>query len=230
MIDLPPPDIYEQELIYIPYKKSLEKVLSIVSARTPVNGTVLDLMCGPGYLLSQIADVRSDLSLTGVDLDEDYIDYARRNHSGINFQVGDVLHWNPLQQFDVVLCTGSIHHVPYEKQANAIAAISKHTTPEGLSIISDCYINDYSNENERKQAAAKLGFEYLIETIKNGAPTEVIAATADILHNDVMMNEFKTSVKKRFNAFEQYFSNVQIFKTWPEHDSQYGDYIMVCRK
>ena len=69
------------------------------------------------------------------------------------------------------------------------------------------------------------------ETIKNSAPDEVVAATVDILYNDVMMDgEFKDSLKKRLPIFEKYFKNVEVIKTWPDFDSEHGDYIMICRK
>ena len=229
MKELPESKIYEQELIYMPYKKSLKEVLDIIRLRAPINGNLLDLMCGPGYLLGQIAKKRNDLSLYGVDLDKKYISHSKKKYPGINFEVSDVLSWESKQLFDVVVCTGSLHHIPYKKQARVAKKISSALKPSGFCIISDCHIDDYSDENERKLAAAKLGYEYLIETIKNGAPKEVIVATMDILHNDVMMNEFKTSLKKRLTVYKNNFSKVELFKTWPDADSQYGDYYVICR-
>ncbi|MDD5340819.1 MAG: class I SAM-dependent methyltransferase [Patescibacteria group bacterium] len=229
MKELPESKIYELELLYMPYKKSLEKVLEIINSQAPKNGTLLDIMCGPGYLLGQISDKRGDLKLVGVDLDERYISFSKEKYPKISFEVGDTLSWQPQQLFDVVICTGSIHHIVYEKQDRAIARIADMVKPDGLVIISDCHIDDYANEKERKIAAAKLGYEYLVETIKNGAPDDVIAATVDILHNDVMKNEYKTSLKKRLPIFNKYFGNVEVVKTWPDIESQYGDYIMVCK-
>ena len=230
MNELPESKIYEQELLYMPYNKSLIKVLELIKTQSPKNGTLLDIMCGPGYLLGKIAVERSDLKLLGVDLDERYIVFSKDKYPSIKFEVGDTLTWTPKELFDVVICTGSIHHIPYEKQDLAIKRISEMVKPQGLVIISDCHIDDYTNETERKLAAAKLGYEYLVETIKNGATDEVVAATADILDNDVMMNEFKTSVKKRLPIFNKYFTAVEVIKTWPDFDSEYGDYIMVCKR
>jgi len=228
MKELPESKIYEQELLYMPYKKSLAKVLEIINLQAPKNAALLDIMCGPGYLLGKIAKSRKDLALLGVDSDERYISFSKEKYPGINFEVGDVLTWQPNKPFEVVICTGSIHHISYEKQDLAIQRIAKMAVPDGLVIISDCHIDDYESETERKIAAAKLGYEYLISTIKNGATDEVIAATIDILDNDVMMNEFKTSVKKRMPIFKKYFKSVEVIKTWPDFDSEYGDYIMVC--
>lgn len=158
----------------------------------------------PGYLLGQIAAQRKDLTLLGVDSDERYIDHSREKYPGINFEVGDILLWKPKEPFDVVICTGSLHHIPYEKQEEAVERMASMVKPSGFCIISDCHIDDYSDEKERKIAAAKLGYEYLRETINNGAPEDVVAATIDILHNDVMMDEFKTSLKKRLPIYKKY--------------------------
>ncbi|MFA5871263.1 MAG: class I SAM-dependent methyltransferase [Parcubacteria group bacterium] len=230
MKELPESKTYEGEMAYMPYKESLKKVLETITSQSPVNGSLLDLMCGTGYLLSLIAGQRKDLSLLGVDLNKKYIDYAKEKYPGINFEVGDVLFWEPKGLFDVVICTGSVHHIPYEKQEKAVERMASMVKADGFCIISDCYIDDYSSEKERKIAAAKLGYEYLRATISNGAPEDVVLATVDILHNDVMMNEFKTSFKKRLPIYEKYFSSVETLKTWPTFKSEYGDYISICRK
>jgi SAM-dependent methyltransferase len=228
MKGLPDSKIYEQELEYWPYKASWHKVLDYVCQNTPENATLLDLMCGPGYLLGKIAERRKDLKLVGMDIDERYISYAKEKYPQISFEPGDIFLWKPNILADVVTCTGSLHHVPYEQQEQAFQKMAAMMKPEGFFLLSDCYIDDYSSEKERKLAAAKLGYEYLIGTIKNGAPDPVTEPCIDILWNDVMMKEFKTSMKKRQLIFEKYFEKVETIKTWPKVESEYGDYISIC--
>ncbi len=231
MKPIPGPEVYEQELVYWPYRESLREVKEIICSQIPPKGSLIDLMCGPGYLLGEICEKREDLTLSGLDLDERYIAYARKKYTNINFKVADVLSWSPKDRFDVAICTGALHHIPYEKQANVIKKMASMITPEGFCIISDCYIDDYSNETERKLAAAKLGYEYLKATILNGAPDEVVAPAADVLCNDVMMDEFKTSVERRMSAFTKNFGKLEFFKTWPlNYERRYGDYITVLRE
>ncbi len=232
MKPLPSPEVYEKELSFMPYKDSLAKVLGIISSQTPVNGSLLDLMCGPGYLLGQIAAQRTDLSLHGVDFDKRYVDYAKKHYPIIDFQMGDALTWKPIQPFDAVICTGALHHIPYEKQAGVVERMASMVKPDGFCIVSDCYIDDYSREVERRLAAAKLGDEYLRETKQNGAPDEVIEELINIRYNDVMMHEFKTSLEKRLPIFGKNFKEVEVHKTWPDTNALqgYGDYVVVCRK
>ncbi|OGJ15712.1 hypothetical protein A3K73_03015 [Candidatus Pacearchaeota archaeon RBG_13_36_9] len=228
-MEMPISETYEQELIYMPYRKSLERVTQIICSQVPRLGRVLDLMCGTGDLLRGITFLRRSLHLQGVDIDQEYIKHARQKCPEVEFEVGDVLEWNPREKYDAVLCTGDLHHIPYERQEEMIGRMASMVKPEGFVLISDCYIDDYSNELERKLAAAKLGYEYLISTIKNGAPDDVVAATADILKNDIMMHEFKTSLKKRMPAFKGHFKTVEVEKTWPKEETEYGDYIAVLK-
>jgi 2-polyprenyl-3-methyl-5-hydroxy-6-metoxy-1,4-benzoquinol methylase len=230
MKSLPPPETYEGELAYMPYKDSLKAVEDVICSRAPKGGRLLDLMCGPGYLLGRIAERRGDLTLYGVDLDKEYIEYARRKYSGLRLGVGDVLDRSGGSDFDVVICTGAVHHLPYKRQEEFIKNFSSFIKWEGFGLISDCYVDDYDSEKERKLAAAKLGYEYLRETIGNGAPDDVVAATAEILCNDVMKEEFKTSLAKRIPLFRKYFGKVELFKTWPCEDTEYGDYYVVLER
>lgn len=230
MKELPEAETYEEGLEYWPYRTSLQTVISEICERAPQGARLLDIMCGPGYLLGKIMERRPDLALFGVDIDERYVLHGRETYAGATFEEGDVLEWQPGEKFDVVVCTGSVHHIPYERQEKALANISSMAKSGGLVIISDCYVDDYSNERERKQAAAKLGYEYIRETIANGGSDRVVEWTIDILWNDVLMQEFKSSFEKRLPFLEKYFEKVSTIKTWPNDTPPgYGDYIHVCK-
>jgi len=207
----------------------IDKILATIQNEAPKNGSVLDLMCGPGYLLGEIAKRRPDLTLEGADISDEFIQHAKRKYPEISFQIADVLSWTPSKKYDVVLCTGGIHHLPYDRQAPFLETIPALLNSNGFAIFADPYVDDFSNELERKQSAAKLGYEYLVATMKNGATDEIVKATVDILYNDVMGFEYKTSLKKLEPVFRRLFSNVEIDKTWPESKSEYGDYIIVCK-
>ncbi len=223
------PEVYERELPTIPYIKSLEFVANHVIENAPEGGKVLDLMTGTGYLLNRIQSRRNDLLCLGVDLDQRYVEFGATKYPLINFEQGDVLSWGPDREFDVVLCTGAIHHLPYEAQEGFVGRIPGMMKPNGFAVLSDCHIDDYSSEVERKLAAAKLGHEYLAEAIRKGADDDVVRATVAILENDVSMKEFKTSVEKRRVAYEKHFFVEGVHKTWPgNNDEGYGDYVFVC--
>lgn len=235
MTQLPGAKIYEAGLEYWPYRDSLQVVLDHVVTHTPQTGRLLDIMCGPGYLLGKISEMRDDLWLYGVDNDDRYVSHGNDTYKDVVFEHGDVLTWRPKVAMNVVLCTGAAHHIPYELQGAAFANIASMVKPEGFAIISDCYVNDYADEKGRKLAAAKLGYEYLRATIENGAPDDVVKSTVDILYNDVMMIEYKMSIGQRLKLLERHFRSISTMKTWPKDEPSfaskgYGDYVHVCVK
>ncbi|MDP1884472.1 MAG: class I SAM-dependent methyltransferase [Candidatus Moranbacteria bacterium] len=229
MKNLPTPKIYEQEYTYMPWGILISAVLDIIKARAPLGGGVIDLMCGTGYLLGEIKKSRSDLILEGIDKDNGFIHYAQKKHPTIPFRIANVLSWSPAGKYDLVLCTGALHHLPYADQIPFLEKIPACLTRDGFAILADTYIDDYSSGQERKQAAAKLGCEYLLATIENDAPKKITQAAVDILCNDVMGFEFKTSIEKMRPAFKRLFSKVEIKKTWPKSATAYGDYYCICR-
>jgi len=75
--------------------------------------TVLDIGCGNGFLAYDIAD-KSGAQVTGIDLNHDNIDMARQrfSHDNVEFVCGDVLKDLPTGQYDVVVLSNVIEHLP----------------------------------------------------------------------------------------------------------------------
>ncbi|MBI2545598.1 class I SAM-dependent methyltransferase [Candidatus Woesearchaeota archaeon] len=230
MNELPASDIYEQEFKYMPWGTLIERVLDLISTTVPRNGSALDLMCGPGYLLGKIRERRRDMFLEGIDISKEFIGHAIGRYPTIKFGVADVMGWNSTRGYDLVTCTGGIHHLPYEQQARFLEKVKGLLKPNGLGILADPYIDHYESEEERKLGAARLGYEYLAATMRNGAPPAIVKAAIDILDNDVRGKEFKTSIRRMKPIMGSVFSSLEVHKTWPETDSDYGEYYLVVRK
>ena len=229
MQNLPTPETYEKEFRYMPWGILIGEVESLVTEHVPQNGMVLDLLCGTGYMLGKLKEKRPDIRYTGVDLEADYIAFARTRYPDIDWVVADAATWNGDRRFDVVTCTGGLHHLPYEKQEPFIEKIAALIKNDGTAIIADPYIDDYTDEATRKVAAARLGYEYLEVVIRNGATEDVVRATSQLIDNDVHGIEFKTSIVKMRPVFNAHFRHVEVHKTWPSYESEYGDYYFVLR-
>ncbi len=214
----------------MPWGVLIKEVIEFISASIPKYGTVLDLLCGTGYLIGELQKRRPDVTFTGIDLNKEFIDFAQKQYSGITFVLADVLDWKTPNTFDAILCTGGLHHLHYKNQKDFIKKISTLLKPEAFALIADPYIGSYSNEEERKKAAITLGKEYLAATIQNGAPEDVVQATAALINNDVSLVEFKDSVEHIESYLKEVFSSVEKHKTWPEEESEYGDYYFILRK
>jgi SAM-dependent methyltransferase len=232
MKQLPSPAVYEKEFRYMPWGILARQVIALVAKQAPRNGKVLDLMCGPGYMLSKIQQLRTDVELCGVDIDKRYITYGRKQYSNIIFTAADVLLWKPKGRFyDVVVCTGGLHHIAYSKQERFLSKLSTLLKQDGTAIVADPYVRKYSNERTRRLAAAELGYEYLRAVINNGAPDGITSATIDIMYNDILPNgEYKTYTARIEKVLRKYFKIIKLHKTWPKEKSEYGDYYWVVSK
>lgn len=229
MKELPKPEIYDSFFKNTPWGLLIKEIVSIIHRNSFPNATILDLMCGTGYLLNEVQKERKDLILEGIDLSDENISYAEKNYPSIKFQKANALTWTTDQKFDIILCTGGLHHIQDDEKQPFVKKISQLIQSNGFAIIADPYIDNYSNEVERKNAAARLGYEYLIYAIENNASDKSVEATLDILYNDVLHYEFKTSIKKIEPLLKQCFQSFDIKKTWQTNDAEFGDYYIICK-
>ena len=96
-------------------RRPYRRIAADATAALPAGASVLDVGTGPGLLLVELARMRPDLRITGVDLATDMVETARRNLSSFGDRttavVGDVSDL-PLEDdtFDLVMSTLSLHH------------------------------------------------------------------------------------------------------------------------
>ncbi len=228
---LPAPEVYGEEFIYFPWGRLIDKVISLVDEHSPKSASFLDLMCGPGYLLHRISEIRPDLKLSGLDICKDFLQHAESTCSDIDLILKDVLRFRADSPYSVITCTGGLHHISYEDQYSLLEVIGDSLADDGFVIIADSLIDGYSDEKQRRLAAAKLGHEYLCAAIRSEAPDTVIEAAINILYNDVLCKgEYKTSSGRIKDMLNDFFSDIKIYKTWPDKDVEYGDYIFFLRR
>ena len=227
---LPEASIYDREHRFMPWGKLIEHVVEKTETLIPRGGSVLDLACGTGQLLGNLSRRRPDITCIGLAIDANYIAFARKQYPGITYIVGDMRTWNDVASFNAIVCTGGLHHLSYDEQPPFIRRLPMLLDRGGFAIVADPYIGDYHDETSRKMAAAKLGYEYLLATIRNGADDEVIAATAQLIANDVCGLEYKTSIKRLKSVFHDTFKRVGIRRMWPQQHTDYGDYVVTLKK
>ncbi len=99
---------------------------------------VLDVGCGTGELILQLAQMVPGAELHGIDISPEMIEVARRKGDtrGISFSVGDVENL-PFDDktFDVVTCAHSFHHYP--DQHKALAEMHRVLADDGTAMIID---------------------------------------------------------------------------------------------
>jgi 2-polyprenyl-3-methyl-5-hydroxy-6-metoxy-1,4-benzoquinol methylase len=234
---LPDAETYHREIHYMPWEHTIESVGLVAESHLVRESSVIDLMCGPfPYLLERFS--RKTKNLTGVDINGEFIGSTEDHpfYKGrFNLIHADVLEWVPPQRYDVVTCTAGLHHIPWDKQERFIQWVAGCVMKrDGLVVFADPYLSNYGGEKERKLASEELGSAYLREVLRRDAPDEIIQATIDIMHNDILGYEYKTSVERITPVFGRYFNSVRVEKNWGAgadlRDPGYGDYVFVLRE
>ena len=92
---MPGPATYEEEYDYFPWGQLLKQAEERICMAARPNATILDYMCGTGYLLSRVSRRRPDLHLFGCSLIEQYIEYGAQRYSGVTLACCDVFDYVP---------------------------------------------------------------------------------------------------------------------------------------
>lgn len=112
--------IDNKSLRYDYLRSAQSAVISLLNVQE--NVSVLDIGCGSGWALGQIADLVEGKGLFfGIDLSEKMIEKARENFKGrenfhfIKANAEEI----PLEidQFDIIICTNSFHHYLHQDKA-----------------------------------------------------------------------------------------------------------------
>jgi ubiquinone/menaquinone biosynthesis C-methylase UbiE len=98
------------------------RIAADLAPAIPTGAALLDIGTGPGVLLAEVARLRLDVRLTGVDLSPDMIAAASRNlreyGDRVTARVGDVTDL-PFADasFDVIVSSFSLHHWDHPERA-----------------------------------------------------------------------------------------------------------------
>jgi ubiquinone/menaquinone biosynthesis C-methylase UbiE len=96
------------------------------------NPRILDLGCGPGSLVNHLRQIPG-AHLTGVDLVPEMIRAAQERYPDIDFLIDDAESLSfPDASFDLVLCSGVLHHLPTLNMA--MHEILRVLKPNGLIV------------------------------------------------------------------------------------------------
>jgi SAM-dependent methyltransferase len=109
------------------------QVLVYIDRHLPGATSVLELGCGTGAIL---AGLGSGLSLTGIDLSPEMLDYARRRCASAYLVEGDMTSFSLSRRFDVVLCVfDTLNHVTsFEGWTETFERVREHLETGGLFI------------------------------------------------------------------------------------------------
>jgi SAM-dependent methyltransferase len=128
-------DIYDAVYWFKDYAAEAERVHQLIQARTPGASTLLDVACGTGKHLEQLA---RRYEVQGLDLNEDFVAIARgRLGDRARIHLADMTSFDFARTFDAVTCLfSSIGYVLTEERLDAaLGAMGRHLKPGGILVV-----------------------------------------------------------------------------------------------
>ncbi|MEW5870964.1 MAG: GNAT family N-acetyltransferase [Chloroflexota bacterium] len=131
-------DLFHDEMNEKPYDRQL---LDAFTGRFAPHAIILDAGCGPSghigrYVYACGALRRLDLEVIGVDISDQCVELARRNHPGMRFERGDLadLPFDPTS-FDGIIAYYSIIHTPKRYVSELFAEFHRLLKPGGFLLV-----------------------------------------------------------------------------------------------
>ncbi len=116
--------------------------LSRIRTVLPLAGRVLEIGCGYGHVLSQLAEERTDLQFLGIDKDAEAIDFAQEKWKFPNLQFHQVSLEELKEPFDLVLILDVIHHLPDGVENHIFKESHRLLGENGLLFVKDIPIQN----------------------------------------------------------------------------------------
>ena len=125
-----------------PQFRLLRKLIIIELKKHNPQGVLVDVGCGPGYLMADLRRTFKELSITGVDISEEMIQKASKNMSATGFQEETSFRQGDIQalpfednSLDFVISTLSLHH--WSEPMQALHEIHRVLKPAGQFLLFD---------------------------------------------------------------------------------------------
>lgn len=132
-----PPDYYEKgkknNILQWYWHSRKWANLDKLSEKEPLN--ILDVGCSSGHILNKFGLKFPKAELTGVDISQFFINFAKKRYPKINFSLADA-HKLPFEKnsFDLVICTETLEHVVDPQKV--LKEIKRVLRPSGYGLIS----------------------------------------------------------------------------------------------
>lgn len=117
---------------------------------------VIDAGCGTGWLCNYFKEGGAS-SVTGLEPSIKNLEYAKQHFSGIEFILGDLMNYEPKQQYDLVTCVMVLMNLP--SPIEAIRKLKTLAKPNGNIIL---VVPDYEYFR-----AARHGYKLTIEDLSD---------------------------------------------------------------
>ena len=124
---------------YMRIKTRLEKNYQVFHELIPLQGNILDIGCGYGFMSYMLSFTSAQRQVTGIDYDEEKIDTANNCFSKtdmINFVHSDVMSFE-FVKYDVIILADMLHYLQPAEQRSVIDKCISNLNAGGMIIIRD---------------------------------------------------------------------------------------------
>ena len=124
---------------YMRIKTRLENNYQPFHELVPMQGKILDIGCGYGFMPYMLSFTSSQRQITGIDYDEEKIDTANHCFSktnNINFVHSDVMGFE-FEKYDAIILADMLHYLQEDEQKLVIEKCISNLNPGGRVIIRD---------------------------------------------------------------------------------------------
>jgi len=144
-------------------KRETLQTVSLLTPHLEPAASVLDIGCGEGYVLDELA-ARGVVNLQGVDI----VDIRRHKDHAFSLYDGETLPF-PQRSFDLVVLSFVLHHVPNEKklalldEALRVSRAKVVIVEDTPSTAFDRFMNQRHGESYRRKIHSQAAFGFLTE-------------------------------------------------------------------
>jgi 2-polyprenyl-3-methyl-5-hydroxy-6-metoxy-1,4-benzoquinol methylase len=124
---------------YAKIKTAMEKNYSPFHQLVPLQGKILDIGCGYGFMDYMLYFLSEEREITGIDYDEEKVATAKHCYSKtekINFLHGSAVEMD-FDYYDCFILSDVLHYLQPEEQESLLRKCFAHLNPGGVAIIRD---------------------------------------------------------------------------------------------
>lgn len=126
-------DGYEEHMSY--WKNAYRYITSLLPIESK---SVLDLGCGTGLELDEILQKRSEISVIGIDLNQDMLDKLKEKHPTVTTICSNYVSFDyQTIEYDTILSFETLHHLKPKEKQELFSKIYQNLAPGGTYIEAD---------------------------------------------------------------------------------------------
>jgi SAM-dependent methyltransferase len=158
---------------------------------------VVEIGCGPARILPILGEIER-VTVTGIDHDPNFVDYAGNQVDGIDVRLADMKDYQHGKAVDIFVSQGVHHHIPKGESTKAyLQNLSSQLVDGGVYIVGDEFLPEYADEEERKVKAV-VWYSHIIAEAQKSGFTHLAREEAKTLLDDLYEGDPDQHVKDDF--------------------------------